>query len=51
MKKPNPHYKRKTKVKSYADHLKEAQERGEIAALEADAPTRYRKNGLSNFDK
>jgi hypothetical protein len=50
MKKPNPHYKRKIKVRTYADRLREAAEKGNQAAIEAHKPNKYTKYHLSKYD-
>jgi hypothetical protein len=40
----------KPKVKSYKDYLKEDQEKGNPAAIEAKIPNKYYKNNVSKYD-
>jgi hypothetical protein len=50
MKRKTPHYKRKIKVRTYADRLREAAAKGNHAAQEAHKPNKYTKYHLSKYD-
>jgi hypothetical protein len=50
MRRPAPKYKQMKKAKSYKDYLKEDQEKGNPAAIEAKIPNKYYKNNVSKYD-